>query len=70
MPKEVNEISKYFKKNNTLQKKLYAQASSKPQSFNAMMNTIKIKEMFPNLQNQKIDQVQKIINTGESKPKP
>jgi len=68
--KEVNEISKYFKKNDTLQKKSYTQASSKPQSSNAMMNTLKIKEMFPNLQNQKIDQVQKIINGSESKPKP
>jgi len=33
------------------------------------MNTLKIKKMFPKLQNQKIDQVQKIINGGESKPK-
>jgi len=28
--KEVNEISKYFKKNDNSQKKLYAQASSNP----------------------------------------
>ena len=35
-----------------------------------MMNTLKIKEMFATLQNQKIDQVQKIINGGENKPKP
>ena len=34
------------------------------------MNTLKIKEMFPKLQNQKIDQIQKIINSGKSKPKP
>ena len=32
------------------------------------MNTLKIKEMFLKLQNQKIDQIQKIINGGESKP--
>ena len=33
------------------------------------MNMLKIKEIFPKLQNWKIDQVQKIINGGESKPK-
>ena len=32
------------------------------------MNTLKIKEMFLEFQNQKINQVQKIINGGESKP--
>ena len=57
MLKKVNEISKYFKKNDTPQKKSYTQASSKPQSSNAMINTLKIKEIFLNLQNQKIDQV-------------
>ena len=34
------------------------------------MNTLKIKEMFPKLQNQKIDQVQKIINGIKNKVKP
>ena len=34
------------------------------------MNMLKIKKMFLKLQNQKINQVQKIINGGESKPKP
>jgi len=34
------------------------------------MNTLKIKEMFPKLQNHKIDQVQKIINGCKRKPKP
>ena len=33
------------------------------------MNTLKIKEMFPKLQNHKINQVQKIINGSKSKPK-
>ena len=70
MLKEVNEISKYFKKNNNLQKKLYAQASSKSQNTNSMMNTLKIKEMFFKLQNYKINQVQKIINGSKSKSKP
>jgi len=69
-PKKVNEISKFFKKNDNPQKKSYAQASSKPQNSNTTMNTLKIKEMFPKLQNHKIDQVQKIINSSKSKPKP
>ena len=69
-PKEVNEISKYFKKNNSLQRKSYAQASFKSQNSNIAMNILKIKKMFPKLQNQKIDQIQKIINSSESKPKP
>ena len=34
------------------------------------MNMLKIKEMFLKLQNKKIDQVQKIINGNNSKPKP
>jgi len=37
---------------------------------NAIMNMLKIKEMFSKLQNKKIDQVQKIINGNDSKPKP
>jgi len=72
MPKEVNEVSKYFKKVNAPQKKSYAQASSKSpssSSSNTTMNTLKIKEMFLKLQNEKIDQVQKIINGNNSKPK-
>jgi len=50
--KEVNEISKFFKKSDNFQKKSYAQASSKPQNPNTIMNTLKIKEIFPKLQNQ------------------
>ena len=71
-PKEVNEVSKYFKKIDSPQKKSYTQASSKSQSSsssNVTMNMLKIKEMFLKLQNKKIDQVQKIINGGERKPK-
>ena len=51
-PKEVNEVSKYFKKINFPQKKSYAQVSSKLQSSsssNITMNMLKIKEMFPKL---------------------
>jgi len=36
---------------------------------NITMDTLKIKKMFSYLQNKKIDQVQKIINGGDSKPK-
>ena len=43
-PKEVNEISKYFKKNNSPQRKSYTQASFKSQNSNIAMNTLKIKK--------------------------
>ena len=72
-PKEVNEVSKYFKKVHVLQKKSYAQASSKflsSSSSNATINMLKIKKMSLKLQNKKIDQVQKIINGNNSKHKP
>jgi len=49
IPKEVNEISKFFRKNNKPQKKSYAQVSSNSQSSNIAMNTLKIKKMFPKL---------------------
>ena len=55
MSKEVNEISKFFKKNNNPQKKLYTQASSKLQNSNTIMNTLKIKEMLLKFQNHKIN---------------
>ena len=77
-PKEVNEISKYFKRNKKQsQKKSYAQASSLSRPFlqsnsslNITLDTLKIKETFPYLQNKKIDQVQKIINGTNDKLKP
>ena len=78
--KEVNKISKYFKKNNNANStKLYAQASSSSKKTNTsssapMSNitrdTLKIKESFPNLPNAKIDLIQKVINGSNSKPKP
>jgi len=69
-PKEVNEISKYFKKKPApQQKKSYAQASSPTNTTNIARNTLKIKEMFPNLKDHKIEQIQKIISNVE-KPKP
>jgi len=69
-PKEVNKISKYFKKNpSSTWKKSYTQVSSKLTILNIAMETLKIKEAFPNLQNKKIKQVQKLISSN-SKPKP
>ena len=73
--KEVKEISKFFKKiKKPTTKKSYVQAStSKPnssdKSFNIVMNTLKIKETFPNLLNKKIDSIQKVINGSNDKAK-
>ena len=55
-PKEVKKIKK------PITKKLYTQASSPKQnssgnSSNIVMNTLKIKETFPNLSNKKIDSI-------------
>jgi len=60
LSKEVKEISKYFKKiENPTPKKSYAQASSKQAAnnitSNVAMNTLKIKETFPELLNKKIN---------------
>jgi len=74
-PNEVKEISKFFKKIKKLTtKKLYVQASTpKPHSSdkfsNIVMNTLKIKETFPNLSNNKIDSIQKVINGSNDKAK-
>jgi len=77
LQKEVNEISKYFKKSNkTPQKKSYAQVSSQSKSVKSISSSsvtidmLKIKEIFPNLPNKKIDIVQKVINSDNGKPKP
>ena len=67
-PKEVMEISKFFKKNfSTQEKKSYAQVLF--QNINIARDTLRIKEAFPNLQNKKFKNIQKIIS-GEGKPKP
>jgi len=73
-PKEVNKISKFFKKNHSpnINKKSYAQASSNGSNFNGTniaRETLKIKEAFPSLQNKKIEQIQKIISRVTN-PKP
>ena len=74
--KEVNKISKYFKKNtNPQQKKLYANATlllkqqGLPFSKNIVKETLKIKETFLNLSNNKIKQVQNVINGANNKSK-
>ena len=76
LSKEVKEISKFFKKiKKPTMKKLYVQASTpKPhssnKSSNIAMNTLEIKEKFPNLPNNKIDSIQKVINSSNDKAKP
>ena len=69
LPKEVNKISKYFKNiKKKDQKKSYPQASSS--SANIIRENLKIKEAFSNLQNKKIENIQKIIrDEDKSKPK-
>jgi len=75
--KEINIISKYFhpkklsventaKDNNASPGKSYAQVSKPPASTSDML---KIKETFPSLNTQKIDQVNSIVN-GQNKPRP
>ena len=75
--KEVNENLKYFKKNsNPQQKKSYANATSLstqqglPVLKKTVKETLKIKETFLNLSNNKIEQVQKVINGPNNKTKP
>jgi len=68
LPKEVNKISKFFKKNsNHPQKKSYAQALVKSNTTNIALDILKIKKTFLYLQNEKIDQVQKIISSNNNK---
>jgi len=67
--KEVNEILKFFKKKSPPEpKKLYAQASSKQNTLEIARKTLRIKDAFSNLQNKKIELVQKIMS-GDQKPK-
>ena len=70
LPKKVNKISKYFKKNyqsgeKKKTKKSYAQIST-PTDFTS--EVLKIKKTFPNLLTKKIKNIQKIIS-GEGKAK-
>ena len=66
-PKEVKDITKFFKKIENSKgkenmKKSYAQASF---SDNIARKVLKIKEVFSNLQGKKIENIQKIINRGD-----
>ena len=66
-PKEMNEISKFFKKNPpSVLKKSYVHVSSSQNMLNIARETLKIKDAFLNLQNRKIEQVQKLIS-GDNK---
>ncbi|KAL9714157.1 hypothetical protein Ac2012v2_8354 [Leucoagaricus gongylophorus] len=63
--KEVNQISKYFKNTKSVNrsnqpKKSYAQASKQTSNTSEV---IKIKDIFPALSAQKIDQIHKIVNS-------
>ena len=69
-PNEINEISKFFKKNSQPKDKsdntkLYAQALA---SYTNIKEILKIKETFPNLHAKKIENIQKVINDN-GKPK-
>lgn len=69
--KEVNKISKYFKKQqpSNNKQKSYTQISAKQSNpTNITREMLKIKETFPNLQNKKIKVIQKIISS-QGKPK-
>jgi len=71
--KEVNKISKYFKltkstQDNKSERKLYAQTSK--HNISNTKEVLKIKEIFPNLKVDKIENIQKIIkNFNKFKPK-
>jgi len=70
--KKVNKISKYFKKQqpSNNRQKSYAQILAKQSNpTNIVREMLRIKKAFPNLQNRKIEVIQKIIS-GQGKPKP
>ena len=74
--KEVKEISKFFKKikkpatNKSYAQTLLPKSKSNTSSSDIAMNTLKIKEVFLNFPNKKIDTIQKFINGSNNKPKP
>jgi len=72
LAKEVNKISKYFKKQQPVKQgpKSYVQVSTKQtNTTNVARDILKIKKTFSQLQNKKIETVQKIIS-NQDKPKP
>ena len=69
LQKEVIQISNFFKNIkpiNIMSTKLYAQVSKQSYANNTL-EVIKIKNTFPTLDTQKVDQIHKIVN---SSPKP
>ena len=74
---KINVLSKYFQSKKTSVENKSQTSNNKPgksyaQASKPLANTsevLKIKEMFPSLNAQKIDQVNNIVN-GQSKPKP
>ena len=70
MPKEINEIAKFFKKSGQLKEKTKAYAQASNSLINNTREVLKIKEKFPNLQTNKIENIQKIIKEdGKLRPK-
>ena len=75
--KEVTVISKYFLPNKpTVENKVQGNINNSGKSYaqatktsNNMLEVLKIKDMFPSLNAQKVDQVNNIVN-GQTKPKP
>jgi len=75
--KEINILSKYFQPKKTSVENKSQTFNNKPSKSYAQVSkpsvntseVLKIKEMFPSLNAQKIDQVNNIIN-GQNKPKP
>ena len=77
LQKEINQTSKYFRHTkpvNTTSNKSYAQASKQSyaqasKKANNTLEVIKIKDTFPALNAQKVDQIHKIFNSSlKSKP--
>ena len=69
LPKEVNDIAKYFKKNNQIKEKTKSYAQAITSLINNTREVLKIKEIFPNSQANKIKNIQRIIKE-DGKPKP
>ena len=72
LAKKLNKILKYFKKQQSVNQgpKSYVQVLARQSNpTNIARETLKIKETFSNLQNKKIEIVQKIISS-QDKPKP
>jgi len=70
MSKEINEIAKFFKKSGQLKEKTKAYAQASNSLINNTREVLKIKEKFPNLQTNKIENIQKIIKEdGKLRPK-